>query len=122
MKRVATVLVLLLGVTAVYWWRWTPKSNAPDGIAAVIDLPENDSICTVSLGGSTTRREVACQNVVTYLRNSLRLEPGAGIVIRHRGKYGPASSAVTNQMHSAGFLIVPDMGPGIGPDVPRGDR
>ena len=93
------------------------------GIAAIVDLSENDSTCTVSLDESNTGHFVPCVDVGAYLRKDLKLRAGAGVLIRSMGKSSRDSrEAMTSQVHEAGFLIVPWMGPGITPETKRGDR
>jgi hypothetical protein len=68
------------------------------------------------------RLRVSCQAVGDYLGNTLKLPPGAGVLIRARGDFGHSSHAIADQVLAAGFLLVPDMGAGITAQPPRGDR
>jgi len=121
--KAALVLGVVLLVGGASWWYWRSNGAPPAGIAAIVDFPEDYSTCTVSLEGSTNGHDISCQVVGSYLRDSLKLTPGAGVLIRPRGKSSQESwHAMTEQVHAAGFLIVPYMGRGITAEAPRGDR
>ena len=119
MKAARLGFLVVLATAGLCWWHWTSNIAVPRGIAAIVYVPEDHSTCTVVPGGSTTGLHVSCQAVADYLGNTLKLTPGAGVVIK---AHGELSHALSDQLVAAGFLLVPDMGAGITAETPRGDR
>jgi hypothetical protein len=119
MKAAVLLGVVALLIGALWWYRVT-SSGAPPGVVAIVEVPKDYATCGVGAGGSL--HDVPCSDVGGYLRHTLKLGSDVGVLIRPLGNSSTESShAMTEQVHAAGYLIVPYMG-GIGPEVVRGDR
>jgi len=120
--KAAVLLGVLALIAAGFWWYRVTSSAAPSsGTVAIVDVPGDYSTCTVGVTGSY--KNVPCPDVGSYLRNTLKLGSDAGVLVRPRGSSSPeVSHAMTEEVHAAGYLIVPYMGDGIGPEMVHGDR
>jgi hypothetical protein len=101
-----SVVALVALIASALWWYLGAGGPAPSGIVAIVDVPGDYSTCSVGLNGSL--HDVPCRDVGGYLRDTLKLRLDAGILIRPRGNAD--GHAMTEQVHAAGYLIVPYMG------------
>jgi hypothetical protein len=118
--KAAILLGVIVLIAGVWWWYRVSSLASPPGVTATVDVPGDYSICTVGLDES--RQAVPCSNVGSYMRDAMKLSSDTGVLIRPGSHYsGDSIHSMTEQVHAAGYLIVPYTG-GIAPEVSRGDR
>ena len=106
-RWVGLVVLILVGVGSYIWWlHLTHGVRALGRADATIIISDRRPACAVRASARNARREVPCREVSTYLRNDLRLSPGALVGITAVGKVGRDKVAtLSSDLAAHGFKI-----------------
>jgi hypothetical protein len=108
------VLIVLMAAGYGWWLRLTKGVRAVGQADAVVIISEGRAVCSVRRADTKTRHDVPCRDVGSYLRNDLRIGPGAAVGITAVGKVGrDAVAAVSSDLSGNGYKIAGIMRVGL---------
>jgi hypothetical protein len=76
-----SAVLILLAVDGAWWWHLGRPARALDAAAAMVRLSDQDTACEVLRHGNNHGQRMPCSTVPQYLRETLKLAPGASIGI-----------------------------------------
>ena len=99
-------VALVLGVVGYNWWLdLTRGARALGHASAIITISEGHTACAVRRYGEKAS-DVPCDHVGAYLRETLKLNPGAAVGITTVGKVSPdAVSAISQELSARNFKV-----------------